>query len=307
MPVFPPSPSPAPAPAIAYTTDPYPPSSYITPDEYKQAPTGVDVATLVPGGTQAAEDAALAAVIARASSWADSICDQILAATVDTENGRVRANRDGDIVVHPANWPVLEVRDFQYGPTPLSMAALADFSNVFVERQLFTVSLPLLGSLVSSAGPLQLGAILPERELFARWTYVNGWPNTVLAAPTTPNANQIVVGDATGVHVNQTRLTIYDPAGYERGLLVTDVAGTVLTVDRGLSVAHSAGASVSALPPAVKEAVILLTSALIKTRGAGAITLSDLTHPGHVQAVEGIAEEDVADAVVLLDRFRRIR
>ena len=66
---------------------------YLTVDEYKAAPTGVDVDQLIPGGTTAQNTAALADAIARGSSWADQICHQVLACTAQTEIKKMSTDR----------------------------------------------------------------------------------------------------------------------------------------------------------------------------------------------------------------------
>ena len=54
--------------------------SYLTIAEYKNAPTAIDYNNLVTGGTSAQQDAELASVIQRASSWIDIYVNQPLIA-----------------------------------------------------------------------------------------------------------------------------------------------------------------------------------------------------------------------------------
>ena len=59
---------------------------YLTLTEFKNAPTAVDISNLVWNSTdQAVQDAELNNVIARASSWVDTYCNQVLAATTEQE------------------------------------------------------------------------------------------------------------------------------------------------------------------------------------------------------------------------------
>ena len=70
--------------------------------------------------------------------------------------------------------------------------------------------------------------------------------------------------------------------------------------------AHSAGCSVSALPGFVREAVVCLTSALIKTRGADSYVMP--SGPRQQMKVEQLmpgAGEDVDTAFELLEPLRR--
>ena len=107
---------------------------YLTVAEYKQAPTAVDVDDLVGGGTQAINDAELYNVIARASSWIDTHCGQVLAATVDTDSLRTRVSRDGMMHVHPRYWPVVSVQSASFGYAPNAMTSL-DPTTAWIDRK----------------------------------------------------------------------------------------------------------------------------------------------------------------------------
>jgi hypothetical protein len=302
--------------AVTGQSTPYRVAAYLTLDEFKEAPTGVDLSNLVVGGVADQQDARISETIARASSWADSMCGQVLGATLDTEAKRIRSNRNGEFVVHPNYWPVIQVTDFRYGGLPSSLSPLADLSNVFVEPHGFTVAVPGLG-FSSSQGPIQFGPLLgPGNQVFAQWTYVNGYANTVLLAPAIAGDVSVQVVDPTGILANITRLTIFDgssvsagpPSQTERGLQPTAVVGNVVTLASPLLFDHKAGVSISALPDAVKQAVILLTKTLIMTRGTEALVSDDfMGGPHKVQSFDGISEEDVAIAAELLDPFARVR
>jgi hypothetical protein len=289
----------------------------LTVAEYAVAPTGVDLSNLLPSGTAAEQTARLSELIGRASSICDGFCDQVLGATTDTETERLSVNRAGEIYVHPRNWPVIAVTDFRYGSAPTLVSALTDLSGVWVETHGFTVTTPVIGLGPTNQGPLQFGGIAaPGRRMFCQWTYVNGWPNTTLAAPVLAGANTFTVVDPTGIYAsNGTHLTIYDgtvsatgvPAVTERGLLVTGVLGSVVTVSPPLAYGHIAGVGVSALPDAVKQAVIYLTTALIRSRGSDAIVLESMTSGRMVQSSEGSEVHNLVLAADALDRYRRVR
>lgn len=279
--------------------------SYLTIDEFKAAPTAVDVKNLNRGGTAAQQDAELANVIARASAWVNTICGQNLAATTDTETGRVRVNRAGEIIVHPRYWPILEVTDFEIGPMP-SQLSVIPLTECWIEREQFTVLDSAFG-LSSSVGPLQFSAASPAYRSFARWTYVNGWPTTTLhTAINGTGATSIIVEDATGIYAG-TRLTIFD-AEHTESFVVTSVAGTTLTVP-ALTYAHATtGRSISALPPTVKEACISLTAAFVKARGADAVVMSSIDmQADQVQPAYRSAVSDASRARELLALFHTIR
>jgi hypothetical protein len=64
---------------------------YLTTQEYRNAPTAIDIDNLVFNSQDPeAQDNELANVIARASSWVDTYCNQILGATYETETQRSR-------------------------------------------------------------------------------------------------------------------------------------------------------------------------------------------------------------------------
>jgi hypothetical protein len=64
--------------------------------------------------------------------------------------------------------------------------------------------------------------------------------------------------------------------------------------------------SVSALPPAIKQAAIYVTSAILKARGNATLVMSSLT-PSNVQTQNPSVSADYASAMEILKPFRRIR
>ena len=75
--------------------------SYLTIAEYKNAPTAIDYNNLVTGGTSAQQDAELASVIQRASSWIDIYVNQPLIAQNFQEQSRTRITQEGFMVISP--------------------------------------------------------------------------------------------------------------------------------------------------------------------------------------------------------------
>src|ERR1700722_20112064 len=119
-------------------------SPYITAQEYLDSPTAVDTSTLVVG-QPAAESAQLIVTIARASSLADTFCQQVLAATQDIQAGRYAIrHRDGIVRVPLDRTPILEVNAVTWGWTPSGMVALTDLSNVWIGKKV--VDIPLFGT-----------------------------------------------------------------------------------------------------------------------------------------------------------------
>src|SRR6266508_239269 len=225
---------------VAFTT-PYRTAPYLDVATYKAAPTGVDTSNLIAGGQPGTEDAVLADVIADASGWVDTIANQILAATVNTEAKRLRTRRDG--------------------PSPGSLTQLTDLSGLWIEEQQFVVTFAGVAN-ATSVGPLQLGGLGPGQRLLVRYTYVNGWPNTLLSAPAAAAATSIVVDDPTGIYQG-TRLTLDSGSVEEQVTVTATPTGNTIAIS-ALAYAHTTKVRCTALPPALRRACILLTTALIK-------------------------------------------
>jgi hypothetical protein len=282
---------------------------YLTLDEYKNAPTALDYGNLVQGGSQAAQDAELTNAITRASSWVDQYCNQVLAATLDTEQQRTRVRGDGTLRIHPKFAPLVSLNSFSLGFYPGQLTPITDFSTVWIEEQQFIIPLDM-GSLTwSSQGPLGLGFTpSPRAEAFVTYSYVNGYPVAVLAANSSVGATSITVDSGIGIIAGQT-LKIFDGASSENVVVASNYTYGSVTVPLAAPAvyAHSSGVAVSSLPAAVKEAVILVTSAYLKIRGDASLVLDVTTRPG--QSVDGSQRvgTDIAHAQQLLQPFRRIR
>jgi len=84
---------------------------------------------------------------------------------------------------------------------------------------------------------------------------------------------------------------------------------TTVPITQALLYSHSAGVSISALPPAIKEATILATTAMLKVRGDSSLTMSVGTMPNSsgTPNLEQNIGNDMAMAMDLLKPYRRIR
>jgi hypothetical protein len=144
--------------------------------------------------------------------------------------------------------------------------------------------------------------------MYVNYTYVNGYTNTSLAANSLAGATTITVADADGIVPNGP-LKIYDGASTESIVVAANYVfgSTTVPLATPALFAHTAGVSVSALPAAIKEACILVTSAYIKIRGDSSLIMDITNSPG--QQVEGSQKvgSDIAHAQELLKPFRRIR
>lgn len=282
---------------------------YITVTEYKQAPTGTDVDDLVGGGTLALNDMELANEIARACSWIDAHCNQVLAATLDTDNFRARISRDGFLKVHPRFNPIVEVVSASVGVMPNYMTSL-DPTTAWIEPQ--SVLFPMTGVAGFFSAPIQFSPpYVTGRDVLVSMTYVNGYANTLLASNASQNASSLSVSDLTGFVPNQ-RFQVYDGADNE----LLQVASTFTPAQGAGSLplaaptahAHNSGVSVSALPPAIKLAAIYMTNVLLKSRGNASVLMQGLSFtPTEIADKNPAVASDYTAAINILEPYRRIR
>lgn len=282
--------------------------------EYRFAPTAVGTGDLVPGSTNPASDslAALAQVIARASVWADQTCFHgrgTLAAMVRQESGWVKVKDSGIIPLVSSVAPVSMVLGVALGPSPGNLTSIQSPASeqIWVEGQV--IWLPNFGSW----GPVTVFPTIATQGsgIFAVWDYVGGFPHASLAqdapagattltlAPADP-ASTMLAGFLTG-----TALTIRDGASTER-VVVSSVAGTTITLASPTLYAHTVPAApdtimVSALPDAVEQAVISITSVLIKTRGTRAQILPAV--PGRAANRQALAQAGALEDYELARRL----
>jgi len=131
----------------ALTFNEYP---YITVAEYKNAPTAIDYDNLVVGGNAEAQDAELARVILRASSFLDEYLNQNLVASSRTETQRTRFTPQGYIELHPYQYPIISLQSFQYGADPNNLVTLTDPSTCWFEEQQIIIPISQLSLTYSS-------------------------------------------------------------------------------------------------------------------------------------------------------------
>lgn len=283
---------------------------YLTLDEYKNAPTAIDLDNLVfDSQDPEMQDAELRNAIARASSWADTYCNQVLGATTETEQQRSRVSGDGSIRFHPRFSPIVALTNFQYG-YPTNMAELGDCSVAWIEDQQIIIPNLTLGTWTSQ-GPLSFGSWNggPGNQMFLRYTYVAGYTNTVLDLPTDIGDSTIFVKNPTGIVAGQI-LSIYDGLNTENVTVAdTYVFGSAeVPLTLPMVFDHLPGVSVSALPPAIKEAVILITTAFLKVRGDSSMTMA-VTTSANTTYTAGNQRygDELSLAGTLLNSYARIR
>jgi hypothetical protein len=294
--------------AVGITPDTMQEYSYLTVQEYKDAPTSIDYNNLVVGGNQAAQDAELANVILRASSYMNEYLNQSLVADQYTETQRVRVNGQGMIALHPNNSPIISLSSFQYGADPNNLVALPDCSTAWFEAQQLIIPLSNLGLNYSSQGPLGFGFGYSSRQqVFTEYTYVSGFVNTTIATATA-GATSLTVADGTGIIAGQP-YRIYDGSKSERITVASTYTNgsTTVPLTSALAYTHTAGVAIGNMPNAIKQACILITTAFLKVRGDNSMTMNLTTQPtvnvGNTNRYSG----DIALALDMVNKYRRIR
>lgn len=288
---------------------------YITAEEFLAAPTGTDTTQLLPGGSPNANRDALSGVIQRASSFADVYCRQVLAATRDVQSAppqgwRVQVPSSGRALIRvPVDYtPVLQVDSVSLGQSPSDVQLLPDLTGLWISRKV--ISIPVSGSSNMAIGANGYWPTAPNR-MWGNVRYVNGWANATLAAPALAGATSITPTDVLGIYPG-LGITVYDGlyARTEKVVVAsTYVPGDAVVPLTGfLAHDHAAGVAVSALPPAVRQAVISLTSSLIKRRGGESLVLAALGETPQRKTIgEPGVTSDVEVAMQLLLPFRRAR
>ncbi len=138
-------------------------------------------------------------------------------------------------------------------------------------------------------------------------TYVNGFVVTALAADVAAAGTTITPASVLGVYAG-TGLMLYDGASTETVMVgPTYVAGTpVVPLVAPLGFAHERGTSLSNLPDRVKEATVLLTTAILQVRGDDAIVLDTLETPMRTSGAFGILGPEVEMARMMLRTLTRV-
>lgn len=293
------------------------PIPYLSNSQYTYAPTSMDITELVPNGSDADQARALADTIRRASAWADRICfgadaaakGASLAATLSVQSATLPV-LGGELRLTCDYKPVLEVVGIDVGSSMSTLAPLADSSNIRFGRR--SVYVPISAGIVGRDNGA-LGFSTAGSRYVAVWSYVNGYPHTSLAAAVTAGATTVTVAPTDGstgllgVYTG-TRMTIVDDVNTET-FTVASVSGAVITTTAPLLYNHDVPGSpdflpVTAIPADVEEAVILLVTTLIKTRGDNALALDEITAPEHMKPDTGDEFTDLKVAMMMLAPYR---
>ena len=301
---------------------------YCTVPELIAAPTGISWSTIPPykGTTPAQQTAEQINILGRATAQADLYTNQILRATLDTEqisgpdyrvtvmtgvgNGRVILSR----------WPILSITEVQVAPNgvfPRQWTTLpaGSYDLEHPTLGLFGTSAPSAAgdggqSIVIQPGYVGWGG--GRNGVLLRISYINGWPHCSTTAAAALGATSLPVDDCTGwaitseFGVTGATGTIYD-SGQQETVQVTAASATAgpgnLTLSSGLTFGHAAGVMVTTLPQSVIWATILFASAQALTRGSTSTTIHAI--PGGSGGGEKGPEGLVGDGELLLHPLRR--
>jgi hypothetical protein len=289
------------------TQHPFYENPYVTVAEYKNAPTAIDIDNLVVGGNAAAQDAELANVILRASSFMDEFLNQNLNASTQIENQRGRYSTNGYLIFHPNNNPIISLQSLYYGTDPNNLVALTDPSKCWFEDQQIVAPLSQLSTTYSSQGPLSFGSGTPRQQVFIKYTYTSGYVNNLISSATAA-ATSMTVQTADGI-VAGMQLRIYDGASSERVTVASNYTygSTTVPLTAALAYTHASGIAFGNLPQAIKEACILITTAFIKIRGDNSLTMNVTTQPNGNVAGATMYGGEIQIALKMLELYRRIR
>lgn len=292
---------------------------YISLEEYEHAPTAVDVSTLTTPGYQTDQNIELANVIRRATAWANSLCHQILAATLDVQTATdVYVRRDATVRLPCDFWPVRELDSFSAGPRRSAMTALTTSTSAtadidLIGRKVLVVPVAGLAYQASGNGFSYHGPIGAGSRICCQWGYWNGWFHTTLGSTIAANVSTIPLTTTLPQSAAGTALTIVDGASTE--IVTVDstfTGGTSLplaapTVNAHTFAAYPASTTITELPDDARQAVISLTSALIKTKGAESYVMASIAGqaPSTTALIASGGMVDLKVAAGLLAKYAR--
>ena len=290
---------------------------YISLDEFKFSATAaaIDYTNLVANGGQPAQDRALSELIVRASAKIDAHCYGrmgTLNATVNTQPGRYRLDRQGRFKIHPSFTPVTAVVGFSWGQLPGVLSPLTLTSaNVWPEEEsIIIVPWGSNNTTTTYTGINTLSNLTQDwggGEYYTEFTYVNGWPNSFTTTSTNAGDTSIVLKDATGLFPLNF-VTIWDGMNDEYVQIASSYVPDTLTVPlvNPLAYKHGVGVNVSAMHPNIKQACIHFVVAMVVERGDGGIVLTENGADTMVSSKSTMAIEHEVAAWDLLDDFMAI-
>jgi hypothetical protein len=307
-------------PAVGGFGKPFP---YISPSTYKFAPTAMDLGNLVPNHRGQSQEQALASVINRACGRADRFCfgadpaakGASLCATLSVESTTTMV-KSGEIRLVCDYKPIIGLMGLAVGTYPGDLcnvgSAAANFIT-FGRKVIYVPAWVVSPSYPGSPAPfLRLGV---GGALYVVWSYINGYPHTYLTEAATAGESTVTV-QASGPNDSVygvfpgTQLDIVDDTNRETITVASSyIGGLTLPTTTPLLYNHSVPdapdfVSVTAIPADVEQALIFMTTHLIKSRGDASMVLDELIEPRASREETGASGSDLFDALELLNPFR---
>ena len=305
---------------------------YCTPEILVQAPTGISWSTIPPGRdvTYEMRLAEQSNICQRATAMIDSYCNQVLRASINTEQysgpdyRMTIQNGTGNVRMILQRWPILSIISVQVSPNAVFPRQWSTLSS-----GMWDIEWPPLGiygtNAPSSAGeggqsivlaPGTASWCLGRHGFQIKVQYVNGWPHTGLTVAASAGDMSIQVDDCTGWTITSEATditgatgTIYDSGSQEVAQVTAATATSgpgTLTLANALTFNHDAGTMVTTLPPSVIWAAILYSSGIALTRGATATTVQTIPG-GSASTTAARGPTDLgSQAQMLLNPFRRV-
>lgn len=184
--------------------------------EFVEYPTFLDLLDLRPDPIESHQRATLTKILLMASTFCDNYVEMGAGSTLTahsrTESRRIRPDRYGRFYFRPDHVPFISLQSLSYGRTIGSATTYTNLTT-FVEDER-TVVVDLQAGTSSWTGSLQFGTPAPGAQMYSTWTYLAGYPNTLLTGATTAGATSIPIADAIGITPGQS-MKIFDPASDE--------------------------------------------------------------------------------------------
>ena len=314
---------------------------YISPQTLVTAPTGIDWESIPPGDdiTPAQNEAEWWNICQRSTDKVNGYCNQVLAATLDTEllhgpdfrltvgpggGGGLRGPYWGTTGYNArailSRWPVLGVTQVTYCPNGLWPRQWSTVPTGYFEPEIPPIG--IYGSAIPSGSAFGGQAVLiapgyidwryGRNGYAAQITYVNGWPHSEITTNATAGSMTLAVNDTTGwaltSYQGQLGATgVIKDSGQQETVHCTAATTTIgpgtLSLSSPLVYPHEQGTLVTTLPANIEEACILFATAEALTRGATTTTIHDIG--GHAQNTGGDVVGLNTEAELLCHPFRR--
>ena len=280
--------------------------TYLTVAEFKSAPTAQAVSNLVYQGQQADQDAELFRVIGRASAIVANILNQDVVAQARTKYQRIRVARDGTIMLHPGEWPMVSVTALSlgYAANVLTAVSTSSLAAGWIDTDLGAFMLPAAWGSTTFGTSVQFGSPAAGAQLLAFYTYIAGYPATTLAATAAAAATSITVSSSAGMLAGQA-VQIIDGSKSETVTVTTTPTTNVVAVS-ALAFGHTFtdvrtnAVAVHAMPDDIRQALILVTVALIQCRGNDATVMGQLLTPGPTPGIDPVTSSNLRLAKQML-------